>query len=555
MWWILLFLLMLAIAALLWWRGKQEREWRMELTYLSRHQKEDDAQGAQLQTPAPTLRKVSPVLTNMREQVQNQQHHQALSERLQAKMRALNPRHKQAPILSDEDKQRLASDEALAELPIFAQSYESESLSQAEIATTAPAEDAQSGSAAADGITVTSPLKHMHATPKASIADTPAESVVSGSLNESDGHHPMVADVPAFAPVLDEQLPAGRPFLSPTNLTPENTVLAQSALQTYGTPTQLPETEAPLAAIGQNEHSASEKTSIPATHWEVITLAEATRKVATLVKADDTPTTKAPLETVKLNWPLPEVVRQPEEPIKPEITLADPALSRIRSRTEAERLALREAQTDPAMMVVPPSHTIRHESHTDESVHTIGAEDIRSNLLRQRLARRRTEPVTLKTAGVELSVIAEDEVLANLSKTDSPVNKHKFRRTTVRESVIPAAARIGQSHAVNVSPVAAAFSQAALPTAAVSAPISTRFTPFDHQLSGAETGINSAAALPSGVGAAMGHRLPEKEAAPVLHMTDAPQWSIHDRLQQPSPIDWVEETQANSDGLDVMPPC
>ncbi|MFD1245764.1 DNA translocase FtsK [Paralysiella testudinis] len=156
---------------------------------------------------------------------------------------------------------------------------------------------------------------------------------------------------------------------------------------------------------------------------------------------------------------------------------------------------------------------------------TIGEDDIRSNLLRQRLARRREHSPHTVAAPIqpELAVIAEDEVLANLAKTDSPINKpkHQFKRTTVRESVIPAAARIDHSHAVKLSPLSTA-----LAAEAASAPISTRFTPYES--------TPEAAPAPAPVPAALSMSAAATASTPTLHITDAPTWSISDRLMSES---------------------
>ena len=115
-------------------------------------------------------------------------------------------------------------------------------------------------------------------------------------------------------------------------------------------------------------------------------------------------------------------------------------------------------------------------------------EDIRSNLLRQRMARRRSGTATTADAEAETDVIAEDEVLANLAKTDSPVNRMlrpSKPRPVVRDSVIPPTARIGSEHGFKVKPES-------LPPAQ---PISTRFTPYQHPelaATAASTGLEAA---------------------------------------------------------------
>ncbi|WP_225748441.1 hypothetical protein [Eikenella sp. Marseille-P7795] len=52
----LLILLLAGIAALLWWRAREEREWLLELTYLNRHQGNEE----QLETTEETRRNSPP---------------------------------------------------------------------------------------------------------------------------------------------------------------------------------------------------------------------------------------------------------------------------------------------------------------------------------------------------------------------------------------------------------------------------------------------------------------------------------------------------------------
>ena len=430
MWWMILLLLMLAIAALLWWRGKQEREWRLELAYLSRHAPRADTAASKAVEASATppsikvLRQISPNLTNVRLQTRASQANQAVLGRVEAQMQQVNPRFKAAAALTEADKARLASDEVLAELPIFAHALSTET-----------------------------PVQENEAVENA------AEMVASMAASD--------AAIPMFEHVPEATLP--------------------------------------------KEANAN---TTPATPLEVITLAEATRKVAT--RTPESLASTPPLETVELNWPPVDAAAAKNTAVEPAevITLADPAVSRIRERTLAERETLAVAvPAKPAAAAPAP-------------LPTIGEDDIRSNLLRQRLARRREHSPHTVAAPIqpELAVIAEDEVLANLAKTDSPVNKpkHQFKRTTVRESVIPAAARIGHSHAVKLSPLSTA-----LAAEAASAPISTRFTPY-------ESTPEPAPVVPAPVPPVLSMNVAAIANTPTLHITDAPTWSISDRLMSES---------------------
>ena len=284
MWWMILLLLMLAIAALLWWRGKQEREWRLELAYLSRHAPRADTAASKAVEASATppsikvLRQISPNLTNVRLQTRASQANQAVLGRVEAQMQQLNPRFKAAAALTDADKARLASDEVLAELPIFAHALSAETPS-----TETPVQENEAVEDAAEMVA-------------------------------SDAAIPMFEHVPEAA-------------------LPDETI-ANTA---------------------------------PAAPLEVITLAEATRKVATRTPE---PLVSTPLETVALNWPPVDVAAGKNTVAEPAevITLADPAVSRIRERTLAEREILAVAMpAKPAAVASAP-------------LPTIGEDDIRSNL-------------------------------------------------------------------------------------------------------------------------------------------------------------------------------
>lgn len=117
----------------------------------------------------------------------------------------------------------------------------------------------------------------------------------------------------------------------------------------------------------------------------------------------------------------------------------------------------------------------------------IADDDIRANLLRQRMARRRGANDVAVAGLLSNSVIAEEEVLANLAKTDSPVNRQQRPvkpRPLVRDSVIPPTSRVGGEHGFKVKPQAS--------TSVPVQPISTRFTPFSHpELQTSETDANA----------------------------------------------------------------
>nr|WP_305054847.1 DNA translocase FtsK [Eikenella sp. Marseille-P7795] len=261
--------------------------------------------------------------------------------------------------------------------------------------------------------------------------------------------------------------------------TPEQTVqnqneTAEPAAEAHALPADQP----PTAEENENEAAEPFHLSEPAPDLPVITEAEATRhrlpenseqpdeepavislSEATRMLHKQESAEAKPLETVVLNWPI-KSPAQPETP-REEITPADPALQYVREKIQAHLPA--EPQP-PADEPAEPLHTISHD-------------DIRNNLLRQRLRARQqprpsAEPAAVPQQQLDLAVIGEDEILANLAKTDAPANRQRsrFKRQTVRESVIPAAARVSHSQGAKMPVV---------PTQSSMAPISTRFTPFE----------------------------------------------------------------------------
>ncbi|MBH5329414.1 cell division protein FtsK [Eikenella sp. S3360] len=280
-------------------------------------------------------------------------------------------------------------------------------------------------------------------------------------------------ELPIFSPeeanlIAEDEAAAAAPGQSVQAEAPETAIESPtSQTEQAETATEKPQAEqvetlnlsdpaADLPVITEAEatrHRLPENPEQPSEEPVVISLSEATRMLHKQESAE-----AKPLETVVLNWPIkaPTHAETPRE----EITPADPALQYVREKIQAH------LPTEPQ----PPA------TKTAETPHTISPDDIRNNLLRQRLRARRqpgqtAEPVTAPQQ-LDLAVIGEDEILANLAKTDAPANRqrNRFKRQTVRESVIPAAARVSHSQGAKM-PV--------WPPQSSLAPISTRFTPFE----------------------------------------------------------------------------
>ncbi|MDO4694364.1 MAG: DNA translocase FtsK [Eikenella sp.] len=479
---LILILLLAGIAFLLWWRGKEEREWLMELAYLSRH--EGRATPAANGSDTPKQQPARPNVQDQRSQQQVKRHYQKIQDDLRRKIEQLGP----AP---NKKKPRRRKADNQEELPIF----------QNEAADTPAAVVPPAGQSA--------PARPLPADWQAPAADT-ADDKPSG------------ANTPAAAAEPDLSHPA-----------PELSVISL---------------EEATRRLWQAEPAVEETDAAPA-EPEEISLDEATRLLAKTA-----PEPEPVRETVVLNLP-PKHEPAPAHDLE-EITPDDPALRYVREKMQrgwaqsnrttvvSPRLPPRQPggfQPAPAEPEAPPAPPA-------EPPRTISHDDIRSNLLRQRLASRRAQQQAAQAAAEaaqpmpDLAVIGEDEVLANLAKTDSPANRERsrFKRLTVRESVIPAAARLGQSYSLKVP--------AEQP---VSAPISTRFTPFEQR-------PDTYGHLPPESPAAAETETPAFTDAPQpadaqVHISDNPPWTITDRLLSESPAAPEEQVHAPSGGLPFRP--
>ena len=123
----------------------------------------------------------------------------------------------------------------------------------------------------------------------------------------------------------------------------------------------------------------------------------------------------------------------------PVIDFDDPALVRTRERARAK--------VEKLSAEIPRVAKPKAPEPVPQEPQIIEEEDIRANLLRQRLTRRRAPNGGRADMLRHPRVMHEEEVFANLAKTDSPVNR-RLRRvsTAVRESVLPEAATLSAAH-------------------------------------------------------------------------------------------------------------
>ena len=493
MWWIVLILLIIAIGALFWWRNIQERKWQLELTYLTRY--ENRLQAGQF----PVLKFARPSLKNRIFYLA-----QKLVQRNQTVQSSVQQEQPSEPELPKTESEAIDTINNHQEIH--------------------PAVPANSTGESCQPEQQTEKSESEPVTPQITVIESapiPVKSETDKTVSENGDSLQDIAETDNELPVIkDNHLFPLKLFKSlKEDAADGNDIYAEAVAEENILPDTDEETDIDNddqtdknILITSDEHAETAVVFPPDKNLEVITLAEATRKVATHPLTDTVSEQAPALEVIQLKWqykPLNSQTQQRNRNAK-EITVDDPILNKVRSRTKAEQAALLKARAlknfdlDDLQQathhklgnsVGAPSH-LPHSVTTipEQSVHEhrlgrehngvqiINEEDIRLNLLRQRLARQRhNENAQQFNSGYSIPVIAEDEIYANLAKTDSPVNRQKFQRPVVRESVIPAAARIGKSHTVKMTaPVADMSADKGFTDTAGSAqaPLSTRFTPF-----------------------------------------------------------------------------
>ncbi|WMY90925.1 DNA translocase FtsK [Snodgrassella communis] len=491
MWWIVLILLIIAICALFWWRNIQERKWQLEITYLSRY--ENRLQPGQITAPqAKKVSLVKRIVSNLMLR-RGLLYHQSAPASLQKQ---------QSPATESVQTEPISEPPPV---PVFTYANEQPQHKSQPAEINQPQLPPQQS--VPKQITVT------EASPKPAKNKAASELTEAFANNASTGHQLTVLESrQQLAEKSLTAMPIQAVGSNDTQLETEQKTEHYSSLDgAADADDEALQEENILITSEETVNQAVELT--PNKDLEVITLAEATRKVATHPLADAVAESAPVLEVIQVNWQHKPVSRQNQQSQRyaKEITADDPIINKVRSRTKAEQAALLRARalknfdlndlqqatqrklgnsvgapSHLAYPLSPLSNSDYHEQHSyrhqHDGVQIIDEEDIRLNLLRQRLARQRHHDTSDHiNSGYSVQVIAEDEVYANLAKTDSPVNKRRFQRPVVRESVIPAAARISKRHAVKMmAPVADMSVETSHAGAAgrERAPLSTRFTPF-----------------------------------------------------------------------------
>ncbi len=506
-------ILLAAIAGALWWRRQQEQEWLRELTYLSRHEAGAAPAADGVKQPK-VLHGVDPNLQNVRQSHKAAEEAKAVYDKTVAKLRALSPKHSRKLDATSGRQTDRQADDGLEELPIFAAAPKVDDIAEVDDAL----------------------IRALKPEPLAiAETETQAEEAAADKAGQAAAAH----DIPMFGVVVPSEtrkdtappLPRGRAIAPAAYLAYE-----ESEYQTA----KVVDSTLPVITLEEATRSLSE---VP-----LADLAEKESIVAQPQQPQQTASKPTPdMEVVEIsNWqfkPALEAEAPPKPLVEPKtITLNDPAVMRTRERvlSEVQKLTHDTPRTEINQSV---EQALGHPE-------TIDVEDIRANLLRQRMARRRQVSAQAPVQSAQPNVIPEGEVFANLAKTDSPVNRQRIRRvnTAMRESVIPEAARVEQSHSIKLQTPKAA-------------PISTRFTPYTAAVAAGMPAPDAMIVEPPPVPevdatvidipeppafndyyhdielepAAVRADMPPQVNA---HITDAPRWSITDRLiSESAPLD------------------
>lgn len=161
---------------------------------------------------------------------------------------------------------------------------------------------------------------------------------------------------------------------------------------------------------------------------EIITLEEATRNLNSNGTAAEAPAV-----------PEAETPAQPREDL--EVITLEEALRGFQAEAAAkeqegpapvprvldgEEIGLDEIMNsvrERTLSALNPPAPVQQQQTTTEEMETIGMDEIRASLLRQRQAARHHQQMLTETPAGSLNVIDEDEVIANLAHTDSPISR------------------------------------------------------------------------------------------------------------------------------------
>ncbi len=196
LWTFLLIVLLCAIAGVLWVRHRQEQEWLRELTYLSRHEAEAEAEPAPETggaKPPKALRGVDPNLQNTRQSYRAAEEAKAVYDKTVEKFRALSPKHSRKLDATSGAKRETQQEDDFNELPIFAAAPKIEA-----------APDPEFAEAGSDADNTEAPIRALKAEPLPENAAGQAEAAQEPSESENTPAEEG-GSIPMFGAVLPEE--------------------------------------------------------------------------------------------------------------------------------------------------------------------------------------------------------------------------------------------------------------------------------------------------------------------------------------------------------------
>ena len=495
MFWIAASLILLAaLAALLGWRFYLDREWQRELRYYNRHEGERPSENGSGGRAAKALYGAAPNLNNSRSRSRAADESRAVYERTVEKLREVSPkRYRRLNAAAQAEEE--GGGHRFDDLPIFSAAREEADDTVFQTAS-APEEQSPPQSEPAGETAAQRPSENPVAP---SDTDAAEQTEQAGADAQAEPAAPDTADTERLiSPPEDEDPPPPAPA-------PDAEVITEAEIGRFKRKTvqeiidetfahthsgSLPEDEDGAAADGLIAPPEDEDPPphAPAPDAPVITEAEVER-----FKREPA---EAIIEKISPE-PENEAVRRPP-PDAEVITLDDirriqsAAQNRRRQAPQAaavhpdetslrgtqERALLRRIERDNQVfaqgIATPPVHRPSENTEyktarrTGREVQTIGEGDIRSNLLRGQSARRR--PTADMRQTMRPHTIADDEVLANLSRREGSPRRLRRVSTIENASILPVAARVSAYGGEVVKP------QASRPKAGSA--LDNRFAPY-----------------------------------------------------------------------------
>ena len=320
--WIVLILIIACIAALFWWRSVQERRWQKEMTYLTRH---ENHSGEDI--------------------------HADKTQHLITKQTDLNADQISESLPLPQSAGFKPSDCASAEVNADNHHFEAENQISPSIYNP---ENRKVG--------------HHPAEPTLSVK---AEKSPKITITEAAPLTPKVYNDTSYAQVNQLNSDLQTSVANGTHRFSIETAHYTSPQQIYN---QADDASATVIApnddnISINRETSSKANPSPSTvdqNLAVITLEEATRRIASSPQSEEEPYKLEQLEVVQLSWQQKQQVHRQKHPRQQvnEITVDDPMLARVRSQTKAEQEALLKQRAlknyDPEELERATQHSLGH---------------------------------------------------------------------------------------------------------------------------------------------------------------------------------------------------